>query len=305
MPLPLVIILVFAGTASVVAFVAYLLIPKKTELQERLEQLMPQRQQDDYLFDRPPSSWQEFLAGFGKKVPLGGSEQGKYRRMLIAAGIRRDRLAVFVGSKLMLAAVLPVVYLLVYGIPVEKDMTTNALLAVVFGITGFLLPSLWLADKVKKRQAQIFRDLPDVLDLMTVCVDAGQSIDSSMITITKDFAFASSPLIAEMKIALRETRAGKPRLDALRDMGERSMLDDLKSFTAMLIQTEKMGTSLAQAMRVHADSFRTMRMQRAQEAAAKTTIKLLFPLVFFILPALFVVMLLPALIRIMKVISGI
>lgn len=303
MPLFAVVVLVFAGTAAVAGFVLYLLMPKKTDLAMRLESLVPQ-QQADALFQKKLTPWKKFLGNLGANVPLRPEEQGKYRRMIIAAGMRRDRVPVFLGVKILLAVLLPGLYLLLYGMPVEKIMSTWVLVSVIFGIVGFLLPSIWLADKVKKRQEQIFYDLPDVLDLMTVCVDAGQSIDASMMTICDDPNLKSSPLVSEIKIALQETRAGKPRFDALRDMGERSMLDDLKGFTSLLIQTERMGTSLSQALRVHADSFRTIRMQKAEEAAAKTAIKLLFPLVFFILPALFVVMLLPALIRMVRVISS-
>jgi tight adherence protein C len=103
-----------------------------------------------------------------------------------------------------------------------------------------------------------------------------------------------------MKLALQETRAGKPRAEALRDMGERSMVDDLKAFSAVLIQTDRLGTSLVQALRVHSDSLRTLRRQRAEEAAAKISIKMLFPLVFFIFPALLVVILGPGMIRIFR-----
>jgi tight adherence protein C len=120
-----------------------------------------------------------------------------------------------------------------------------------------------------------------------------------MIKVSEDEQFKRGPLARELKIALQETRAGKPRLEALRDMGERSMVDDLKAFAAMLIQTERLGTSLAQSLRIFSDSLRTERRQRAEEAAAKTAIKLLFPLVLFIFPALLVVILGPAVLRIM------
>ncbi|MBU2578388.1 type II secretion system F family protein, partial [Patescibacteria group bacterium] len=169
----------------------------------------------------------------------------------------------------------------------------------------FLIPSLWLSNKVKKRQLQIFHDLPDLLDLMTVCVEAGLSMDAAMIKVNEDQQFKKSPLASEMKIAIQETRAGKPRLEALRDMGERAKVDDLKDFAAMLIQTERLGTSLAQSLRVFSDSLRTVRRQRAEEAAAKTAVKLLFPLVFLIFPALLLVILGPGIIRIMKLFAEI
>jgi tight adherence protein C len=225
-------------------------------------------------------------------------------RLLIAAGIRKEKFTLFMGSKIALAILLPAIYLIFFGMTTGHDYTTKVLFAMMLAILGFLLPSFWLSRKVKNRQLQIFFDLPDVLDLMTVCVEAGLSIDASMVTISQEENFQKSPLVREMKIVLAETRAGKSRIEALKNMGERSMVDDLKAFTTVLIQTERLGTSLAQALRVYSDSFRTIRTQRAEETAAKTTIKLLFPLIFFIFPALFVVMLLPAIIRMQKFMSG-
>jgi tight adherence protein C len=187
-----------------------------------------------------------------------------------------------------------------YGIPVEKDMTMKVLTVVGLIIVGFLIPTFWLRRKVQKRQLSIFHDLPDLLDLMTVCVEAGLSMDAAMIKVYEDEQFQRSPLSRELRIATQETRAGKPRLEALRDMGERTMVEDLKAFAAMLIQTEKLGTSLAQALRVYSDSLRTIRRQIAEEAAAKTTIKLLFPLIIFIFPALLFVILGPSVIRVMR-----
>jgi tight adherence protein C len=302
MPLYFLIVLVFVGTASLLAFLLYLLVPKKSVLKERLEGL--EQRPVESAFETPLLFWQKFLGRMGAAVPLRINEYGKYMRMLIAAGIRKERLTLFMGSKIALTILLPAIYLTLYGIPVEKDYTTKVLFSAILAILGFLLPSVWLSSRVKKRQEQIFLDLPDVLDLMTVCVEAGLSIEASMLAISQEANFQKSPLVKEMKIVLAETRAGMPRGDALRNMGERPMVEDLKAFTTMLIQTERLGTSLAQALRVYSDSFRTIRMQRAEEAAAKTTIKLLFPLIFFILPAMFVVMLLPALIRMQRIMGG-
>ncbi len=138
---------------------------------------------------------------------------------------------------------------------------------------------------------------------MTICVEAGMSMDAAMIKVCEDQQFKKSPLATEIRIATNETRAGKPRLEALRDMGERTMVEDLKSFAAMLVQTEKLGTSLAQSLRIFSDSLRTIRRQKAEEAAAKTAVKLIFPLVFFIFPAILIVILGPGVIRISRFFS--
>jgi tight adherence protein C len=302
MPLYVLIVLVFFGIVSILFFLIYLFLPKKTALMERLESLASYMD-EGVVLEKPFSAWNKFLGRLGKNLPLRPQDYGKYMKMLIAAGIRKDRYQIFMGSKILLTIFLPIAYLAIYGIPVEKNFTIRSLLTVAFAIIGFLIPSLWLSNKVKKRRAQIFHDLPHFLDLMTVCVEAGLSIDSAVIKVSEDPLFRKSALSNEMRIAVQETIAGKPRLEALRDMGDRTMLEDLKSFAALLIQTERLGTSVAQSLRVHADSLRTIRMQMAQEEAAKTTIKLLFPLVFFIFPALLVVMLGPALIRLSKMTS--
>ncbi len=305
MPLSVLIVLVFLGIASLLGFIMYMLVPKKTVLAERLEGLIPVSTEDLSVLEKPPTFWQKFLGRLGGNVPLRTEEYGKYMRMLIAAGIKRQRLPVFMGVKIVLAVALPVIYLILYGLPFEKDFMTRALLVVFLAIVGFVLPSFWLSQRVKKRKLQIFHDLPEVLDLMTVCVEAGLSMDASMIKVSEDPNLKKSPLVEEMKTMLQEVRAGKPRLEALRDMGERTMDEDLKAFAAMLVQTERLGTSLAQSLRIFSDTLRTIRMQKAQEQAAKTTVKLVLPLVFFILPALFVVMLLPAIIRVARVMSSI
>ncbi len=302
MPLTILVMLVFIGIASLLGFIMYLLVPKKTVLEERLDRLVPATGEVS-IFEQPPTVWQKFLGRLGANIPLRPEEHGKYMRMLIAAGIKKQRLTVFMGVKLLLAVGLPVAYLVFYGIPFEKDNLTKILYAASLAIVGFILPSFWLSRRVKQRQIRIFHDLPEVLDLMTVCVEAGLSMDASMIKVCDDPTLKKSPLVDEMKIVLQEVRAGKPRLEALRDMGEKTMVEDLRAFAAMLIQTEKLGTSLAQSLRIFSDTLRTIRMQKGQEEAAKTTVKLVFPLVFFILPAMFVVMLLPAVIRISKVMA--
>ena len=175
------------------------------------------------------------------------------------------------------------------------------LIMVVAAILGYLAPSYWLYSRKKNRQLQIFHTLPDLLDLMTVCVEAGLSMDAALMRTTETPQFDRDPLAHEIRIANMETRAGKPRIEALKDMAERVMVDDVRSFVTMLAQTERFGTSLSQALRTFADSLRTKRRQIAEEAAAKTTIKMVFPLILFIFPALLVVILGPAIIEISKI----
>jgi tight adherence protein C len=298
MPIVFIATLVFIAIASVLLFMIYIAIPKKTVVEERIEGMTPYT--DEMTFaERPPTKWQIFLGRLGANVPMRTEDLGKYQRQFIAAGMNYQRVPIFMGVKLLLTIALPLGYLLLYGIPIEEDPVIRVLMAIGLAIAGIWIPNFWLRHKLKARQTEIFHDLPDLLDLMTVCVEAGLSMDAAMIKVSEDEQFRKSPLVRELRIALQETRAGKPRLEALRDMGERSMVDDLKAFAAMLIQTERLGTSLAQSLRIFSDSLRTERRQIAEEAAAKTTIKLMFPLVLFIFPALLVVILGPAVLRIM------
>ncbi len=303
MPLSVIMVLVFLGTALGLFVLMYMFVPRKTILEERLEGLRPVAVEPTTLLERPTTGWRKVLARLGGKVPLSPRDYGKYMKSLVATGFRSEMLPVFMGSKLLLMGLLPGAYLVFYGIPFEKERATMLVAVVVLAIVGFLIPSYWLMLMVRRRKLRIFHDLPDVLDLMTVSVEAGLSMDAAVIRISSDKQFRQSPLAKELRLATQEVRAGKPRENALRDLGERTMLDDMKAFVAMLIQTEKLGTSLAHSLRIHSDSLRTIRRQKAEEAAAKTSIKLLFPLVFLIMPALFVVMLMPALLRLTKVFS--
>ncbi|MBE0607695.1 MAG: type II secretion system F family protein [Deltaproteobacteria bacterium] len=178
---------------------------------------------------------------------------------------------------------------------------TVFLLAVAGAAAGLFLPATFLRSKARKRQEAITDSLPDALDLLTVCVEAGLGINSAFLRIAEEFRLSSPTLSEEVDVVNREIVAGKPRMEALRAFSDRTGVEDVKSLVAMLIQTERLGTSLAQSLRVHSDSLRVRRRQRAEEAAAKTTIKLVFPLVFLLFPALFIVILGPGVLQILHI----
>lgn len=190
---------------------------------------------------------------------------------------------------------------LLFGASVGLPAGTKFLLGVLALIAGFLFPGVWLRGRVRKRREEVEDALPDGLDLLSVCVDAGLGINSSFVRLTDEFQLTCKALSEEFDIVNREMLAGKPRPEALRALADRTGVEDVKSFVAMLIQTEKLGTSLSQSLRVHADSLRTKRRQRAEEAAAKTTIKLVFPLVLLLFPALFIILLGPGLLQVIHV----
>jgi tight adherence protein C len=169
---------------------------------------------------------------------------------------------------------------------------------------GWVTPALRVRTRARARQKSIQRALPDALDLMVVCVEAGLALNQALVRVAEEIRHVDTVTSDELTLVNLEIRAGVPRDEALRNLGDRTGVADLQSLVAMLIQTDRFGTSVAQALRVHSDTMRTKRRQRAEEAAAKTTIKLVFPLAFCIFPALFVVILGPALISIYRTLAG-
>ena len=292
----------FISIALILGVILYLILTRRSNIVERLERIVPKRETSSKILLRSKKGpFQTFLSSIGMTLPVQTRDQLKYTRLLVAAGYRKESLSIFLGAKIILALGMPLLFMLFYTIP--RGMALDQLmllLELAIAIIGFLAPSFWLQRKVKSRSTEIFHTLPDILDLLTVCVEAGISIDSAMAKTTESPQFKNNPLAQEMRFAGMETRAGKLRTDALSDMAERTMVDDVKSLVTMLIQTERFGTSLSQALRVHSDSLRTKRRQLAEEAAAKTSVKMLFPLVFLVFPALLLVILGPALISISK-----
>jgi tight adherence protein C len=169
---------------------------------------------------------------------------------------------------------------------------------------GWLVPQYYVKRRIRKRQLELQRALPDTLDLLVVCVEAGLGLNQALVRVSSEIEHVSETMSEELMLTNLEIRAGTPRDESLRNLGERTGLGDLKSLTAMLVQTDRFGTSIATALRVHSDTMRVKRRQRAEEAAAKTTIKLVFPLVLFIFPAMFVVILGPAVLHILEQMKG-
>lgn len=297
----MILVCIFVSVALLSGLLLYPVLAKKSVIQERLEQMMPEKTVPVSLTNSKPR-WRLFIENLGAKLPIAPKEQSKYARMLQAAGIKKESLYLFVGSKLALSLILPGILVFTYALPKGVLMAPQWLLYLAaLAIVGFLLPSLWLSQKVRERRTEIFHTLPDVLDLLTVCVESGLGIDSALNRTCENPQFEGNPLAEELKVAAKEIRAGKPRSDALRDMADRTMVDDVKAFVTMLIQTERFGTSLSLALRVHSESLRTKRRQIAEEKAAKTAVKMLFPLVFFVFPALMVALIGPAFYKLMEV----
>jgi tight adherence protein C len=228
--------------------------------------------------------------------PLEGKEEeiGRLRLELLNAGFRSDqavqvylaiRFVLLIGT---LAVVLPVAYLR-HGLARQGIMEIGIAAAV-----AFYLPGLVLGFLKKKRQEAIFLGLPDALDLMVVCVEAGLGLDAAMRRVASELADSCPIMCEELAIANFQTQMGRSRKDVLRDLGRRTGVADVRSLAAILIQAERFGSSVATALRIQSDSMRTRRRQLAEERAAKTAVQLIFPLVLFIFPGIFVVLVGPA-----------
>jgi tight adherence protein C len=243
----------------------------------------------------------KFLGGLVK--PKGEGELSHLRKTFLKAGLRGENTPViFFGVKAFLAILLPLALFLFnlltrVALPSIHFMFLSILLALI----GFYLPSLWLRLKIDRRKQEILKGFPDALDLMVVCVEAGVGLDAAIQRVGEEMKLSNKILSEEFKILSLELRAGKLRQDALRSLAFRTDLEDVKSLVTLLIQTDKFGTSVAQALRVHSDSMRTNRRQKAEMVAAKLPVKLVFPLILFIFPSLFVAVLGPAVIRILRV----
>lgn len=223
---------------------------------------------------------------------VSGFDQDLAYKLTLAGFRKPEHVEIFTAVKLLL----PVV-----GIVVGTFFASNMITAVLVGaVAGFFIPDLVLSYLVTRRQTNIRIALPDALDLLVICMEAGLGIDQAMVRVSEEMAVNAPSLAEEFQIINREQRAGKPRLDAWRSMAERLDIEFVRQFVTMLVQTERFGTPIAHALGVFADTLRSRRMQAAEETAAKTGVKLLFPLVLFIFPSIFVVSLGPAIISLQK-----
>ena len=238
---------------------------------------------------------QQALDPLSRALPISPSEVSQTRLWLIQAGYRNaQHVTIYRGSRVLFAALGFISVFLFTGF-------NSPMLLIGLTAFGFFLPRFLLKKKLQERQRRIRLGLPDGLDLTVICVEAGLSLDQAMMRVGQDLSYAHPELSSEFHLFDLETRAGKPRVEALRNLAERTGVDDIRSLVGTLIQTDRFGTSVAQALRVHSDSLRTERRQRAEEQAAKTTVKMIIPLVLFVMPSLIFVTVGPAVIQLLKI----
>lgn len=241
--------------------------------------------------------FQTLLESVGEAVKADQQASSGDRAFLIQAGYRNaSAVTVYVASRLVAGAGLAFgAFAATTGL---AQPATNVLMwTVAAGLMGWMLPFMIVKRKKKKRQLAIEKHMPDALDLLVVCVESGLGLNQALNRVAEEIDRICPPLSEELTVVNLEIRAGTPRDEALRKLGERTGVSDVRALVTMLIQTDRFGTSVANALRVHADSLRTKRRQRAEEKAAKTSVKMIFPLVLFIFPATTVVILGPGLIQ--------
>jgi tight adherence protein C len=237
---------------------------------------------------------EQALDPLSRALPLSPSEVSRTRAWLIQAGYRDARhLTMYVGSRVLLALIGLIAVIAATGF-------NSVILMVSVTAFCFFLPRFVLKRMIRDRQRRITLALPDALDLTVICVEAGLALDQAMMRVGEDLHHAHPDLSDEFHLVNLEMRAGKPRVEALRNLTERTGVDDVRALVGTLVQTDRFGTSVAQALRVHSDSLRTERRQRAEEQAAKTTIKMVIPLVIFVLPSIIFVTLGPAVIQLIR-----
>ncbi|MGH7221330.1 MAG: type II secretion system F family protein [Nitrospiraceae bacterium] len=247
---------------------------------------------------------QALLEWFGKlNQPSDVEKVRATRRLLINAGYRSGKATViFVGAKLLLAIVivclLAMIPAKVIGFPSAAKLT---FFYVLVAACGYYAPAYWLRRAIGSRKDALQRGIPDALDLMVVCVEAGLGLDQAIGRVGEEVKRTHPELSDELNMLTLELRAGVARQEALRNLAHRTDLEELRNLVALLVQTDRFGTSIGQALRVHADSMRTTRRLKAEELAAKLPVKLLLPLIFFIFPSMFMVVIGPACIKMIRV----
>jgi tight adherence protein C len=293
-------IFAFCAVFLLIASGGLLLFYREAMLKRIAEAINPQAKSPQTLIgaiQQTGSSLSGIVGHLEQMLPKSQAEVSVVSQRLIRAGFRGESaVKFFYGSKVLVPLSLCVVAL---ATGVSNLMSPFFVYASALGI-GFLLPDFWLGKKITARQKRITRGLPDVLDLLVICVEAGLSLDQATARTAEELKKAHPDLCDELGIVVLEQRAGRPRADAWKHMAERTGVDSLRNLVSMLVQSEQLGTSVAKSLRVHADTLRTQRVQAIEEMASKTSVKLVFPLVFFIFPALFLVTLGPAVIVMME-----
>lgn len=283
----------FASVALVTGSITYVALERSSPMRRRFRAVMRPAaapiEEDDLL---RVSAQGPRLQKARRFIPKSPKEMSKLQRRLAVAGYHKGSHAVIYSVGEMAGA------LVGFLVPIAiVGWSGGMIYGVLGGIVGYLVPSFVLDRRIRRRQKEIENGLPDALDLLIVCLEAGLALDQALLKSSEELKIAHPALAEELRLINVECRAGKPRLEAFKNFASRTKVDDVRALVAMLIQTDRFGTSVAQALRTHAEVSRTKRRQRAEERAAKIGVKMVFPLVFCLFPAFYVVTLGPAVIK--------
>ncbi len=288
-----------ASVAAVLAVRAAVGSPRQAVLERAKRAALVTVEERAALAPAPPSFWQALLSPLGGLAkPKETNEVSRVRQKLAHAGLRGEHaVETFFGAKIALAlalggGLLAASALLPVPIPAARS------LAVVLLSVGFYAPNVWLHGRVRRRQTALARTLPDTLDLIVTCVEAGLGLDAALGRIAREIELSAPELAAELQQTTMEIQAGVSRPAAYRRLAERTGLEELRALAATIIQTEMFGTAIGRTLRIHAASMRTRRSHRAEEKAATASVKMMLPLILCILPSLFSIILGPAVVRI-------
>lgn len=248
----------------------------------------------------PSLAWRELVKKLGTMVPSAPKDSTVMLRRLMRAGLRGpNALKMLYGIKVLLAVVLPAAALMATA-KSEFDPSNKILLLAAAVAIGFFGPNEYVRRRARRRQKRILRGLPNALDLMVVCVESGLGLDQAVVQVAKELQAAYAEIGEEFSLMNLEMKAGKRRADALRNLADRTGVEEVKKLVAVLVQADRFGTSVAQSLRGHSEFMRVQTRQQAEEKAAKLGVKLVFPIFFCILPSLFVVTVGPVIVRIVR-----
>jgi tight adherence protein C len=291
----LLIALIFVSIAAVTVFIGMHLWNWRARA---IDRIAPRAEIITPFLSSPNSVWRELVARIGTHVPASSKGLPLLRRRLVRAGFRNPKTVRFFHGTRAVVTVLLTLAGLAMGLHWKAE---NLVLWIAAGgVAGYRAPMQYLLLRIRRRKRAIARGLPNALDLMVVCVESGLGLDQTILQVAKELQVPHPEICEEFAVINLEMRAGKRRAEALHDLADRTGVDDLKKLVAVLVQTDRFGTSIAQCLRGHADYMRIMSRQKAEECAAKLTVKLVFPIFFCVLPSLFIVTLGPVITKLVR-----
>jgi len=287
----------FLATVAILGALGYAFLPGELGITGRLSRLLNASVPvpESGFTEKQKERMQEMLASVGKLISS-KTQSSQSQLMLARAGFRSPEVRLRINGIRILLPIVLVAIVFFSGLYRWNPILVFALTA----LAGYLLPEMWLLRRIRVRQKRLRHAMPDSLDLLVICVEAGLGLDQALLRVSEELHITHRELSDELQLVTTEMRLGKSRMEAMRDLARRTGLEDIKALVAMLVQTERFGTSIAQSLRVYSDDLRMKRRQRAEEAAAKISVKMVPVLVLFIFPAMMVVTLGPAVITIMR-----